>query len=89
MTILGKFVPDLRFLACKIFARFLFLYFFFFIRFVKHLSLYILIASRYADITESNKILSEWLNNIVRGRLMYQMSAAPESQKQNDKRVGA
>ena len=56
---------------------------------MKHLSLYILIASRYADITESNKILSEWLNNIVRGRLMYQMSTARESQKQNDKRVGA
>ena len=70
-------------------SRSFFVFVFFFIRFVKHLSLYILIASRYADITESNKILSEWLNNIVHGRLMYQMSAAPESQKQNDKRVGA
>ena len=69
MTILGKFVPDLRFLACKILARF-FVFVFFFIRFVKHLSLYILIASRYAEITEGNKILSEWLNNIVRGRLI-------------------
>ena len=29
---------------------------------------------------KSNKILSEWLNNIVRGRLVYQMSAALESQ---------
>ena len=38
---------------------------------------------------KSNKILSEWLNTIVRGRLMYQMSAALESQKRNDKRGGA
>ena len=38
---------------------------------------------------KSNKILSEWLNNTVRGRLMYQMSTAPESQKRNDKRGGA
>ena len=38
---------------------------------------------------KSNKILSEWLNNIVRGRLVYQMSAAPESQKRNDERGGA
>ena len=38
---------------------------------------------------ESNKILAEWLNNIVRGRLVYQMSAALESQKRNDKRGGA
>ena len=38
---------------------------------------------------KSNKILSEWLNNIVRGRLVYQMSAALESQKRNDKRGGA
>ena len=30
---------------------------------------------------KSNKILSEWLNNIVRGRLVYQMGAA--SQKRN------
>ena len=40
-------------------------------------------------IHKSNKILSEWLNNIVRGRLVYQMSAPPESQKRNDKRGGA
>ena len=32
---------------------------------------------------KSNKILSEWLNNIVRGRLVYQMSTASESQKRN------
>ena len=30
-----------------------------------------------------------WLNKIVRGRLVYQMSAALESQKRNDKRDGA
>ena len=36
-----------------------------------------------------NKILSEWLNNIVRGKLVYQVSAALESQKLNDKRGGA
>ena len=29
---------------------------------------------------KSNKILSEWLNNIVRGRRVYQMSSALESQ---------
>ena len=69
MTILAKFVPDLRFLACKILAGF-FVFVFFFIRFVKHLSLYILIASRYAEITEGNKILSEGRNNIVLGRLI-------------------
>ena len=38
---------------------------------------------------KSNKILYEWLNNTVRGRLVYQMSAALESLKRNDKRSGA
>ena len=61
---------------------------FFSIRFVKYLSLYILYHSISVCRQKSNKILSEWLNNIVRGRLMYQMSAAPESQKRNDKRGG-
>ena len=37
---------------------------------------------------KSNKIPPEWLNNIVRGRLVYQMSAALESKKRNEKRCG-
>ena len=66
-----------------------FVFVFFFIRFVRYLSLYILCHSISLCRHKSNKILSEWLNNIVRGRLVYQMSAAPESQKRNDKRGGA
>ena len=30
-----------------------------------------------------------WLNKIVLGKLVYQMSTPPESQKRNDKRGGA
>ena len=47
--------------------------------------MFFIIASRYAD--KCNKILSAWLNDIVRDRLVYQMSAAPESHKRNDNAV--
>ena len=68
---------------------FVFVFVCFFIRFVKYLSPYILCHSISVCTHKSNKILSWWLNNIGRGRLVYQMSTAPESQKRNDKRSGA
>ena len=58
-----------------------FVFVFFFIRFVKDLrSLYSLSKHLGMQTYKSNKILSKRLNNIVRGRLVYEMSNAPESQ---------
>ena len=61
----------------------------FFFHKICEVSPYILCHSISVCRHKSNKILSEWLNNIVRGKVVYQMSAAPESQKRNDKRGGS
>ena len=105
MTILGKFVSWRSFPWLQSLSFFLFfvcLFFFFKVRFVNFCNtcmvyrsfsintkyLYILCHSISICRHKSNKTLC-WLNKIVRGRLVYQMSAALESQKRNDKRDGA
>ena len=90
-TTRGFIFDNFREICTRSFTRmqshsfFVFVFVCFSIRFVKYLSPYILCHSISVCIHKSNKILSELLNNIGRGRLVFQMSTAPESQKRNDK----
>ena len=79
LTILETFDPDLRFLACTISLVFCLWFCIFFHKICEVFESLYSLSQHHGMLRQ---ILFEWLNNIVRGRLVYQMSAAMESKNE-------